>query len=226
MLQVDRLFFMGCRRSFNSQPAAVSILDGPSENNGHVAYFHADAFTWVQIKFTPTNGQVVNFQTGEWRHIKRNIRVVRPSANEFRLLNVCVCVSSYLSRPYVMLPIKSKVFSPFKLGYLACWNAASITLVVFSFTANSTQKDLRAMTDAYRHSGEPQFHFLKHIEATLEPVNQGKLFNSETIEPSQQKQTSLFCTYIDTSQKISVCSVCFICDFLCFKPHQPLFHQQ
>ena len=50
-----------------------------------------------------------------------------------------VCVSSYLSRPYMTLPMKSRDFSPPILGYLACWNAASITLVVFSFTASSTQ---------------------------------------------------------------------------------------
>lgn len=34
-----------------------------------------------------------------------------------------------------MVPIKARDFSPVTDGYLACWNAASITFVVFSFTA-------------------------------------------------------------------------------------------
>lgn len=67
-------------------------------------------------------------------------------------MSICVCVHvcgsvySYLSRPYLTLPIKSRDFSPFTLGYLACWNAASITLVVFSFTDSSTQTDITART--------------------------------------------------------------------------------
>lgn len=55
----------------DSQPAAISILDGPSEVCGHIAYFHGDAFTCTQLKLTSTNRQVVNHQTGcQWRNIK------------------------------------------------------------------------------------------------------------------------------------------------------------
>lgn len=53
----------------HSQPAGVSVLDGPSEDCGHIAYFHADAFPWTQFKFTPTDRQVVDLQTGGWRNI-------------------------------------------------------------------------------------------------------------------------------------------------------------
>lgn len=52
-----------------------------------------------------------------------------------------MCVFSYLSRPYLSVPMKAKDLSPFILGYLACWNAASITLVVFSFTDVYKHKD-------------------------------------------------------------------------------------
>lgn len=55
-------------------------------------------------------------------------------------VNLCLCASSYLSRPYLIVPIKARDFSPFILGYLACWNAASITFVVFSFTARGMQR--------------------------------------------------------------------------------------
>lgn len=53
-----------------------------------------------------------------------------------------VYVSTHLSRPYKTLPMKSMDFSPFTLGYLACLNAASITLVVFSFTFKNTETEL------------------------------------------------------------------------------------
>lgn len=39
----------------DSQPAAVSVLDGPSEDCRHIAYLHGDALTWIQLKRTPTN---------------------------------------------------------------------------------------------------------------------------------------------------------------------------
>lgn len=46
------------------QPAAISILDGPSEDSRHIAYFQGDAFTWMQLKHAPANWQIVNLQTG------------------------------------------------------------------------------------------------------------------------------------------------------------------
>lgn len=118
------------------QPAAVSILDGPLEDCRHVAYFHGDAFTWMQLKHAPANRQIVNLQTG--RAKARNITWL-PIA--YLSMYVCIYeyVSTHLSRPYKTLPIKSMDFSPFTLGYLVCLNAASITFVVFSFTSK-TQK--------------------------------------------------------------------------------------
>ena len=116
----------------HSQPAAISILNGPFEDCRHIAYFQSDAFPFPQLKLTSTNQQVVNHQTG-WGNVTW-FHVVCPSAF------VCIHVSTHLSRPYMTLPIKSRDFSPLTLGYLAFWNAASITFVVFSFTAKNTQK--------------------------------------------------------------------------------------
>lgn len=50
--------------NLNSQPAAVSILNGPLKKCRHVAYFHADSFIGTQFEFTVTNGQIANLQTG------------------------------------------------------------------------------------------------------------------------------------------------------------------
>lgn len=72
-----------------------------------------------------------------------------------------LCASAYLSRPYVTLPMKGRDFCPFTPGYLACWNAASITLVVFSFTARSArpqeQKQTRLSTRAEERSAKIHF---------------------------------------------------------------------
>lgn len=65
-------------------------------------------------------------------------------------VNLCLCASSYLSRPYLTVPTKARDFSPFILGYLACWNAASITFVVFSFTARRMQRHQHEGKDAVR----------------------------------------------------------------------------
>lgn len=58
-----------CWSHTDLQPAAVSIPDGPSEDGRHIAYYHSNAFTWTQFKFTLTNRQVVDLQTGKCRSI-------------------------------------------------------------------------------------------------------------------------------------------------------------
>lgn len=46
-----------------SQPAAVSILDGPTEHCRHITYLQTNSFPWMQLEGTSTNRQVVDLQT-------------------------------------------------------------------------------------------------------------------------------------------------------------------
>lgn len=79
----DVMWYVAGHTHSDLQPAAVSILNGPSKDCGHIAYFHADAFTWTQFKFTPTNRQVVNLQTVKCRSITR--------FNFTLCVNLCMC---------------------------------------------------------------------------------------------------------------------------------------
>lgn len=74
-------------------------------------------------------------------------------------VNLRLCASSYLSRPYLIVPIKARDFSPFILGYLACWNAASITFVVFSFTARGMQR--------HQHKGKDAVQRIQSVPALM-----------------------------------------------------------
>lgn len=106
------------RTNLDSQPAAVAILNGPLENRRHVAYFHADSVTGAELKFAATNGQVANLQTGHIQGMTSLWKTVEGFNSA--LSYVCMCASSYLSRPYVIFPTKAMDFSPLMLGYRAC----------------------------------------------------------------------------------------------------------
>lgn len=90
----------------------------------------------------------------------------------------------------MIVPMKAKDFSPFILGYLACWNAASITLVVFSFT------------DVYKHKdtsthvlGDKQNH--THLSDWLLITS-----NAKTMEVSQGCENAVYYSHAPNGPKI------------------------
>lgn len=159
-----------CHTLSDSQPAAVSIEDGPSEDRRHVADEQTDSYTWPELKFTLTYWQVVDLQTVEYRKNK-------VSASPLCLcvyVNLCLCASSYLSRPYLIVPIKARDFSPFILGYLACWNAASITFVVFSFTARGMQR--------HQHKGKDAVQRMQSVSALMWQRQRVRVYRSRRMK--------------------------------------------
>lgn len=78
-----------CHTLSDSQPAAVSIEDGPSEDRRHVADEQTDSYTWPELKFTLTYWQVVDLQTVEYRK-KQGLSVSSVSVRVCEFVFVCV----------------------------------------------------------------------------------------------------------------------------------------
>lgn len=77
----------------DSQPAAVSVLDGSLKGRGHVAYLHGDALARMQLKGTPTDRQVVDLQTGReegWRSMEKHYIMLLLWPHRCMCVTVCV----------------------------------------------------------------------------------------------------------------------------------------